>query len=189
MLRFYVNFLVLEISWAVYLTMHLYSGLAVGALDWQTLSVPAAGLAVALLIMGAGLFWVGRRKTKVKEQAPLEAAVGSVADPFVQGPQSDRRQSPRRSGQSIKITIQFVNDPKTVFEGYVMDRSMGGLRLLLERPLTLNQMLNVRSTDAPQTVTWVQVQVRRMLQLPDKSYEVGCQFVRTPPWAVLLTFG
>lgn len=167
--------------------MHFYSGLAVGALDWQTLSVPAAGLAVALVIMGAGFFWVGRRKGKV--QAPLEAAPVSAPDPFLQGPQSDRRHSPRRSGQSIKISIQFVNDPKTVFEGYVMDRSMGGLRLLLERPLTLNQMLNVRSTDAPQTVTWVQVQVRRMLQLPDKSYEVGCQFVRTPPWAVLLTFG
>ncbi len=70
-----------------------------------------------------------------------------------------------------------------------MDRSMGGLRILVERPLTANQMLNVRSTDAPQTVAWVQVQVRRIEQLPDKTFEVGCQFIRTPPWPVLLTFG
>jgi hypothetical protein len=82
-----------------------------------------------------------------------------------------------------------VTDPKTTFEGYVLDRSMGGLRLLLERPLTHNQMLNVRASDAPHRVTWVQVQVRRMQQLPDKSYEISCQFVRTPPWPILLTFG
>ena len=40
-----------------------------------------------------------------------------------------------------------------------------------------------------ESVTCVQVQVRRINQLPDKSYELGCQFIRTPPWAVLLTFG
>jgi hypothetical protein len=165
--------------------MQLIDHLAIGALDWQTLMVPAAGLVVTLIILGAGFFWVGKKKPKVV--APLVAS--PVPDPFIEGAQSDRRQSPRRAGQAIKITIQLISDPKTIFEGYVMDRSMGGLRLMLERPLALNQMLNVRSTDAPQTVTWVQVQVRRLQQLPDKTYEVGCQFVRTPPWAILLTFG
>ncbi len=156
----------------------------VGDINWQSLTGPAAGLAVTLLVLGAGFFWFSKRKPKTS--ASLDVA---TRDPFSQGGQSDRRQSPRRSGQSIKITVQLLNDQKTVFDGFVMDRSMGGLRLLLDRSLAINQVLNVRSTDAPQTVTWVQVQVRRIQQLPDKSYEVGCQFTRTPPWPVLLTFG
>jgi hypothetical protein len=164
--------------------MHLSSSALLGDMNWQTLAIPAAGVAVAMLVLGVSLFFVNKRKAKSPTQ-PAEA----VPDPFLQGPQSDRRQSPRRAGQSIKVTIQLVNEQKTEFEGYVMDRSMGGLRLMLDRHLATNQMLNVRSTDAPQTVTWVQVQVRRVTQLPDKSYEVGCQFIRTPPWAVLLTFG
>ncbi|HEV8059867.1 MAG TPA: PilZ domain-containing protein [Gemmataceae bacterium] len=164
--------------------MLLFPAVLVGDINWQSLTVPAAGLAVTVLVLGAGLFWVSKRKSKTP--ASLDVA---TRDPFTQGGQADRRQSPRRSGQSIRITIQLLNDQKTVFEGFVMDRSMGGLRILVERPLTANQMLNVRSTDAPQTVSWVQVQVRRIEQLPDKTFEVGCQFIRTPPWAVLLTFG
>jgi hypothetical protein len=165
-------------------TMHLLSFVSLGDMNWQTLAIPAAGMAVAFVVLGASFFLVNRRK--VKSTAKLAE---SVPDPFLQGPQSDRRLSPRRAGQSIKVTIQLANDEATVFEGFVMDRSMGGLRLLLERQLATNQMLNVRSTEAPQTVSWVQVQVRRVKQLPDKSFEVGCQFIRTPPWAVLLTFG
>src|SRR4051812_45129144 len=98
--------------------MQLFSYVAVGALDWQTLIVPAAGLAVTLVVLGAGFFWVGRRKAKAAAPLVAEPAV----DPFVQGPKADRRQSPRRMGQSIKITIQLVSDPQTTFEGYVMDR-------------------------------------------------------------------
>jgi PilZ domain len=164
--------------------MHFLPRLLVGDMNWQSLAIPAAGMVVTFLVLGAGFFWISKRKAK---PSALDAVPSP--DPFLQGPQSDRRQTPRRAGQAIKVSIQFANDQKTVFEGFVMDRSMGGLRLLLERPLATNQMLNVRSTDAPQSVTWVQVQVRRSYQLPDKSYEVGCQFIRTPPWAVLLTFG
>ncbi len=153
-------------------------------MNWQTLTVPAAGVVVAFAVLGAGFFFVNKRKGKTSR-----AESEFIADPFTQGGASERRQSPRRGGQSIKVSIQLANDTHTVFEGYVMDRSMGGLRLLVDRTLSQGQMLNVRSTDAPETVTSVQVQVRRISQLPDKSYELGCQFTRTPPWAVLLTFG
>ena len=170
---------------AVLHTMHLSSSALLGDMNWQTLAIPAAGFAVALLVLGVSFLWVNKRKTK---SSSVQVA-NAIPDPFTQGPQSDRRLSPRRAGQSIKVTVQLINDQKTEFEAFVMDRSMGGVRLLLDRQIATNQMLNIRSTDAPQTVTWVQVQVRRVTQMPDKSYEVGCQFMRTPPWAVLLTFG
>ncbi len=164
--------------------MSSFPQILLGDMSWQTLTIPAAGILVTLLVLGAGFYFVSKRKPKAET---LET-VPSV-DPFLQGAASERRQSPRRGGQSIRVTIQLVNDEKTVFDGYVLDRSMGGLRLMVDCVLNINQMLNVRSADAPQTVTWVQVQVRRVKQLPDKTYEIGCQFLRTPPWAILLTFG
>ena len=165
--------------------MQVLPHLLVGDLNWQSLTVPAAGVVVALAVLGAGFLIVNKRNKGKTATKSTEAAT----DPFLQGGPSERRQSPRRAGQSIKVSIQLVNDPLVLFEGYVLDRSMGGLRLLVDKTLTQNQMLNVRSTDAPESVTSVQVQVRRINQLPDKSYELGCQFIRTPPWAVLLTFG
>jgi hypothetical protein len=172
--------------------MHVFSFLLVGDVTWQMLMVPLAGVVVALAVLGAGLLFVNRRKTKtaaIGSVATVADPLRAVADPFAQGGASERRQSPRRIGQSIRVSIQLVNDPKTAFNGYVIDRSMGGLRLQVDRALNHNQMLNVRSTDAPESVASIQVQVRRISQLPDKSYELGCQFIRTPPWAVLLTFG
>jgi hypothetical protein len=184
--------------------MLVLSFLLVGDMTWQMLMVPAAGVVVALAVLGAGFFFVNKRKAKTAaidsvtdaeeprpRRAPPAALQGlrPATDPFIQGGASELRQSPRRAGQSIRVSIQLVNDPKTVFDGYVMDRSMGGLRLQVDRSLNHNQMLNVRSTDAPESVGSIQVQVRRITQLPDKSYEIGCQFIRTPPWAVLLTFG
>jgi hypothetical protein len=171
--------------------MHVLSFLLVGDMTWQMLMVPAAGVAVALAVLGAGFFFVNKRKVKAAaiESVTVADPLRAVADPFTQGGTSERRQSPRRIGQSIRVSIQLVNDPKTAFNGYVIDRSMGGLRLQVDRALNHNQMLNVRSTDAPESVASIQVQVRRISQLPDKSYELGCQFIRTPPWAVLLTFG
>src|SRR5882762_5403929 len=91
-----------------------------GEVNWQALTVPAAGFVVALAVLGAGFFLVSRRKVKPPE---LNAVI--APDPFIQGGTSERRQSPRRAGQSIKVSIQLVNDQHTEFEGYVMDRSMG----------------------------------------------------------------
>ena len=49
-------------------------------------------------------------------------------------------------------------------------------------------ILSVRPRTAGTTVPWVQVEVRSLRQ--DAGFwEVGCEFVQTPPWNVLLLFG
>jgi hypothetical protein len=70
----------------------------------------------------------------------------------------------------------------------VINRSTGGLGLEIDRPLDVGLMVSVRVINAPVTVPWVQAQVRGCRQVGE-SWEVGCQFVKTPPWSVMLLFG
>jgi hypothetical protein len=35
----------------------------------------------------------------------------------------------------------------------------------------------------------VQVEVRNCRKINSDEYELGCRFLRTPPWSVLLLFG
>src|SRR5581483_4824949 len=101
--------------------MPLFSSALLGEFNWQAAAIPAAGVVVSLVVLGAGFFFVSKRKAK-----PATLVAVPAADPFLHGATSERRQSPRRAGQSIRVTIQLVNDDKTTFDGYVMDRSMGG---------------------------------------------------------------
>jgi hypothetical protein len=72
--------------------------------------------------------------------------------------------------------------------GWVVDRSTGGLKLCFEGPLAGGTVLNVRLWNAGGVAPWVQVVVRYCYQEND-HWKVGCQFVKTPPWSVLLMFG
>jgi hypothetical protein len=45
-----------------------------------------------------------------------------------------------------------------------------------------------RTTDAPDSNPWVQVELR-ICTACDKGWEIGCRFVRTPAWSILLLFG
>ena len=127
--------------------MQLISHLAIAALDWQSLMVPVAGLAVTLIIMGAGFFWVGRRKPKV------EALCHTTP---VRSLHRGNRTVAKAPGAGRQSNLSFVTDPKTTFEGYVMDRSMGGLRSCSNGAQAESDAQRA-GTDAPQTVTQVQV--------------------------------
>lgn len=75
------------------------------------------------------------------------------------------------------------------FEALVVNRSMGGLGLITNKPFNKNTILCVRAASASEALGWTQVQVRRCNPLPGNRWDVGCQFVRPPSWAVMLTFG
>jgi hypothetical protein len=62
------------------------------------------------------------------------------------------------------------------------------LGLFVEGPIEVGKHLNVRPINAPPITPWVEVIVKSCREA-NRGYEVGCQFVRTPPWAILLMFG
>jgi hypothetical protein len=72
--------------------------------------------------------------------------------------------------------------------GFVLDRSTGGLRILTQTSMAAGSSLQVKAANAPDTIGFVTVIVRSCRK-NGNHFEIGCEFVRTPPWNVLLLFG
>jgi PilZ domain len=151
--------------------------------SWQTCAIPAAGLLAALLSLFVGRFLLARSRTRQKQ-----AAHGPAHDPFDHGSVTERRGTPRRKGNAVEVLITDAEAAGEPVRAWVVDRSMGGLCLHLNDELAPGTVLSLKPRNGPPATPWVQVEVRSCKK--DRSgYETGCQFVRTPPWAVLLLFG
>ena len=101
---------------------------------------------------------------------------------------ANRRNSVRREGSPVKITIAAATLKTGTESGYVLDRSTGGLRIATGAALTPGTTVQVRAINAPKTVPWVTVVVRSCRNT-GPHFEVGCEFDQTPPWNILLLFG
>jgi uncharacterized protein YbjT (DUF2867 family) len=100
----------------------------------------------------------------------------------------ERRSSLRRKGNRVKVYVCLGDDLNTMFEGWVIDRSVGGLALSVPKQIGEGGILSLRTPDAPQTVAWVQVEVKNC-RARGRQWEIGCQFLMPLPWNVLLLFG
>ena len=65
---------------------------------------------------------------------------------------------------------------------------MGGLCLLLHDEIAPGTFLNVKPSKCPPATPWIELEVRSCKKTND-GYEAGCQFLKPPPWAILLLFG
>jgi hypothetical protein len=73
------------------------------------------------------------------------------------------------------------------FGAWVADCSLGGLCLTVHEEAQIGDIFSVRPASAPAEVPWVQVKVKSKRPI-EKSWELGCQFVRTPSYSVVLMF-
>lgn len=170
-----------------------------GAIDftsWQTLLI-AFGLG---LLAAAGVYVMGRYLFSAREsplpdaesynlEARREPAEEEEVDVFMQGAANDRRRALRRGGNPVAVLISDAACKAEASYGYVLDRSTGGLCLSVNGQIPEGTVLSVRTTNAPPTVPWVQLEVRNCRKMSNGEFELGCRFVRTPPWSVLLLFG
>jgi hypothetical protein len=117
-----------------------------------------------------------------------EAALPLPAAPPAASPAVPERRATFRRKRLLRVRI---SDPCVLFEpylGWVVDRSLGGFGLLVDQAIEEGRILRLRATDAPQHIPWVEVHVNRC-QEKDGTWEVGCEFVHTPSWEAMLTFG
>jgi hypothetical protein len=152
---------------------------------WAWWAAPLVGLSSAgmMLLLTRTHLW--RRNPAVPP--PPEASEPSL-DPFEQGSTGERRTSIRRAGKTIRVLISDAAGTANPFNGLVCDRSLNGLRLEVDQPVEVNTLLSVRPMEASISIPWIQVEVRRCY-FRDGSWELGCQFIRTPPYSHLLLFG
>ncbi len=152
---------------------------------WELWAAPAIGLVSAGLALLVGHALLGKRRRAFQ---PPTAENVAHPDPFAYGSATERRSSVRRRGKQIKVLISDAEALEQPMEGWVLDRSMGGLCLLVHQAMELGTILSVRTAEAPQTTPWVQVEIKSCRHNIN-HWEIGCQYVRTPPWGVLLLFG
>ncbi len=101
---------------------------------------------------------------------------------------ADRRSALRREGRPVKILVTSPSFKNTIENGYVLDRSTGGMRIALTMSMTPGSTMQVRALDAPDSTPWVTIIVRNCRNA-GQHYEMGVEFDSTPPWNVLLLFG
>lgn len=154
---------------------------------WEYWLIPAAGIASAFLAVAVGATFFRRRKLQSLLPPTLDG-FHSTKDPFVVGSATEKRTSLRRGGNPVEVSIAAAEPAGELTRGFVVDRSMGGLCLVMKEPVDKGTVVSVKPVNAPSTALWVQIQVKSCRQ-EGKEWELGCQFVRTPPWSVLLSFG
>ncbi|HYT89813.1 MAG TPA: PilZ domain-containing protein, partial [Gemmataceae bacterium] len=124
----------------------------------------------------------------VARPAPSQQPLSQTYDPFVHGSATEQRAAHRRTGNPVEVLIRRPGSEGSQLRGYVLDRSTGGLCLRVEVVLEAGALLHVRPVNAPPITPWIEIEVKNTYQT-DEGWQLGCQFVRTPPWAMLLMFG
>jgi PilZ domain-containing protein len=109
-------------------------------------------------------------------------------DPFVHGSATEQRRSLRRGGNPVPILVRLPDETEPGWRGWVFDRSMGGLGFVVESEFEPGAILRVLPVNAPQSTPWIDILVKSC-RPGEEGFELGCQFVKTPPWSVLLLFG
>jgi hypothetical protein len=151
---------------------------------WVVYAVPVVGF-----LCGGLTLLVGRMLLrKPHRRPPPRQSVTSQPDPFEDGSNTERRTYLRRPGRPVDILLSDESGQAKPIMGWIIDRSMGGLCLAVKQAVPEFAIRSVRTVDAPSSAPWVQIEIRRC-EKKDDYWELGCKFVRTPAYGVLLYFG
>ena len=146
------------------------------------------GLAVFGLIFGIGHF-LNRKPRRRSQPAPLVYSDARLkADPFDHACPSGEHRTVGAQGSRWRRGALADAKLQKIGEGWVIDRSTGGLGLYCDEPLEVGTEISVRPEEGQHVSPWGQVVVRSHHRIDD-HWKLGCQFLRMPPWSVLLLFG
>ncbi len=150
----------------------------------------AAACAGAGFVVGAlvGLFF-GRRATPAvifPEPPPPESKEEVVID--VPLTPRDKRRNPRRPGRSVEVNVALTGETHNPVKGVVLNRSVGGLGVLVGDPYPRGTMMSMLPVSASLLTPWVEVEVKTCRKNGD-DWELGVQFQKLPPYSTMVLFG
>ena len=136
------------------------------------------------------IFWLMRRESRLAI-VPTAPADESAVKPFVTAKPAEQRVAFRRQGNPVQIHVGTPDNKTQTESGCVLDRSVGGMRLALYNEIEPGVILSIRPIHADNIVPWVDLQVRscRISDEMTGQFEVGCQYVKSPPYSIQLLFG
>ncbi len=154
--------------------------------QWHVWIAPVAGFLSAGFVLAGGRFLLARRRA-VPTVTPATPQRLEPPDQSPNGSQK-RRQSPRGNGHPTKVLLSDAEALAEPENGWVMNRSIGGLCLFVPRRYQAGMVLTVRPFQNRPDAAWVQLEVKHC-RPQGEGYEIGCQFVRPPSWNLLMLFG
>lgn len=120
----------------------------------------------------------------VEAQGPVKLTMAAPAAKATK----EQRRTPRRSGRHVHVFVTSPGSSEEPRQGIVLDRSAGGLKILLGHDYQPGETLQVLPGGASQLTPWVAVVVRTC-QKSGEDWEVGVQFQTVPPYATMVLFG
>jgi hypothetical protein len=158
-------------------------------LEWHWFLSLGVGLSIAglVLLVGKILF---RRPASVSPPSSLSPHEREPQrlDPFVNGGRSDKRLGIRRQGNPVEVFVTQNPNLEKPIQGLIVNRSQGGVCLWLDKSFEVGTLLHILPCKAPPETPWTPLEIRNCLETQG-HFQVGCQFVRTPPWSIMLLFG
>jgi hypothetical protein len=153
--------------------------------EWEILVISVVGLFTAAVAYRTArrIFWPGLRLPPMPS-VPNDPVMD---DNFLASP-SERRRGIRRHGAPVAIHVATSQGTKGPNCGWVVDRSTEGLCLMVERKVEVGTTLSLLPLRAPPATPHVEVEVKHC-RTKEGYFYLGCRFVQTPPWAILLLFG
>jgi hypothetical protein len=100
----------------------------------------------------------------------------------------DHRRTPRRAGKIVEVLVAAQGETEFPRRGLVLNRSNGGLGILVHDEYVVGSMIGVMPADASRLTPWVEVEVKSCRKNPD-GFELGLQYLMVPPYATLVMFG
>jgi PilZ domain len=158
------------------------------AMVQQLVHLPYIGFwlpVLAAMVVAVPLFWLIRPRQATA--APPEA-IPSDPDLLVTKHASEQRRSFRRGGNSIGVLYKRPEQGAEPQHASVIDRSLGGLCLMGPELIPTGTVLAIRPVNSEEIIPWVEIEVCTC-RPRDDSFEIGCRFVKTPPYSILLLFG
>jgi len=145
-----------------------------------------AGMGLAYFTLGIGwMIATAFRRRSVPQEQPKPEAPPAMRIP---SKSPEKRGFTRRSGNAVPVVFTTAGHEDALDNGWVVDRSSGGLCLSLEKPIDVGTFLRLRPSKAPVTAPWIDVQVRSC-RADEANWELGCQFITIPPFNTLLLLG
>jgi hypothetical protein len=99
----------------------------------------------------------------------------------------ERRAGRRRWGNPTEVHVTLPLWPGQV-HGLVINRSTGGLAILVQQEVPAGTSIKVHSVEAPRSVPFIGLEVRHCHKA-GRLFLIGCQFCEEVPWNVRVWFG
>ncbi len=139
----------------------------------------------AAFVVAAPVIWLVMPARGV-DAAPAQNH--DAAEPVAPKYAAEQRRSFRRGGNSIGLLYKYPGQKDGPVQASVLDRSIGGMCLVSHEQLPVGTILSIRPTKAEDIIPWVDVEVC-VCRPSDDCFEIGCRFVKTPPYSIMLLFG